>query len=334
MIKIYDNTLSLLGVINNFASFQFKRELRNKGSFSLRIAKNKANTEYLQVGNIISLDPDTSGIIIERVVSQNNAGEMIEVRGTSLLGILNYRITRGYTNTGKTETLAKDIVNDNLVGATDTNRNIAIMSISTDGARGTSQSFDSDNEPLLKALERLLAYDGYGHKISFEGSSLVYEVIPGVDKSSSIQFSNKIFNLTEATRVISNSNYKTFVYFDGTTVSSTYGSATGLNRIEVYLKDSLTDSTANRCKQELDGKYYKTDSITGKIRIVGNPFEYKTSYDLGDLVTVIFDNEIFEVQITEVFEVYDGKGFTLSLTFGEPRRDFADIITDIKEREK
>jgi hypothetical protein len=196
------------------------------------------------------------------------------------------------------------------------------------------QTFESVNEPLLKALEKLLSVDDYGHKITLDGTELTYDVIVPVDRTDSVQFSNKIFNLDEATRTQSSSNYKTFVYFEGTTVTGTYGTDTGLNRIEVFVKDSSTDNTTDRSKQELNGRYYKTDAIDGKIRIVGNPFKYKTDYDLGDYVTVIFDNEIFEVQITEVTETYDNNGFRLDLTFGTPRRDFADMITDIRESEK
>jgi hypothetical protein len=334
MIRIYDNTLTQLGVINNYTVFQFKRELRNKGQFTLKIAKNKTNTEYLQVGNIIAKDAETSGIIVDRVVKQTKDGQMLEIKGTSLLGILNYRITKAYTNTGATETIAKDIVDTNLINATDTDRNVSILSITTDGLNGTSQNFDSTNEPLLKALEKLLSVDDYGHKITLDGTELTYDVIVPVDRTDSVQFSNKIFNLDEATRTQSNSNYKTFVYFEGTTVTGTYGTDTGLNRIEVFVKDSSTDNTTDRSKQELNGRYYKTDAIDGKIRIVGNPFKYKTDYDLGDYVTVIFDNEVFEVQITEATETYDNNGFRLDLTFGTPRRDFADMITDIRESEK
>ena len=335
MIWVYDTSLTALAAINNYTSFQFKRELRNKGSFTLAIAKNKQNTEHLQVGNIIAMNPETSGVIVERTVSQSSAGEMLIVRGTSLLGILNYRITRAYTKTNKTETVAKDIVDVNMVSAVDTNRNVSSLSIAADGAGGTSQVFDSANEPLLKALERLLSVDNYGQEITLQTSGLVYDVIKGTNRSASVQFSNKIYNLTEASRTISTSNNKTFVYFDGATVTNqTYGTTTGLNRIELYLKDSTTDTTADRCKQELQGKYYKTDAISGKIRIVGNPFEYKTHYDLGDTVSVIFDGTVFQVQITEVMEKYDSNGLSIDLTFGTPRRDVADIISDIKEREK
>jgi len=236
--------------------------------------------------------------------------------------------------TNATEYLAKVLVEDNIISATDTDRNVSILTSTEKLGLGSVQTFESVNEPLLKALEKLLSVDDYGHKITLDGTELTYDVIVPVDRTDSVQFSNKIFNLDEATRTQSSSNYKTFVYFEGTTVTGTYGTDTGLNRIEVFVKDSSTDNTTDRSKQELNGRYYKTDAIDGKIRIVGNPFKYKTDYDLGDYVTVIFDNEVFEVQITEVTETYDNNGFRLDLTFGTPRRDFADMITDIRESEK
>ena len=334
MIKIYDDTLTLLGVINNYSKLQFKSELRNKGAFTINIAKNKTGVEHLDVGNIISLDADTSGIIVEKRTRQNANGEYVEVKGTALLGILNRRITRDYDLSMVSESIAKHVVNTSMVNATDTDRNISILSIATDGANGTTHEFVSLNEPLIKALERPLSVDGYGHKITLESTGLVYDVIVPVDRTDSVQFSNKIHNLREAERVESDANYRTVVYIDGIGASGVYGSATGLDRREVYVKDSNTNDINDRALQELNGKYYKTSAISGRIRITGNPFEYKTDYNLGDYVTVIYDGQIYEVQITQATETYDTNGYNLDLVFGTQTRDFADLITDIKESER
>jgi len=92
MIFIYDNTLTQLGAINNYASFNIKEQLRGVGNFILSIAKIKSGTEYLVPGNFISID-GKSGLIVSRELSQTQ-GQFLIIKGTTLLGILNQRIAR------------------------------------------------------------------------------------------------------------------------------------------------------------------------------------------------------------------------------------------------
>ena len=338
MITIFNTSLAQQGVVTNYSSLTFRRQLRGIGSFALSIAKDKKNTEYLIKGNVIAIDSTTAGVIVDVFEDQTENGVFLQVSGKALVGILGDRITKDATTNyvDKTETIAKAIVNKNCIDATDTNRNFSNFDLIADSARGSSQTFDTLNEPLPKALERLLAIDNYGHQIyiDFANKKFKYDVIVNTDRSASVQFSNKIHNMKKSKSHQSNSNHKTFAYIDGNGVSNSYGSATGYSRKEIYLKDTKIDVEADlpdRASQDLSGKYYETNSIDAVIKVSGNPFVYKTDYDLGNIVSVNINGTLYELQITEITEIYTNQLVDIILTFGTAARSSSNIINDIKE---
>jgi hypothetical protein len=90
MIRVYDQTLTQLGVIADYKC-RFKRELRGAGSFEITVS-NAAAQGLLQEDRIVALDDDTNGIIVDIDDSQDKKGNPIVAKGTGLLGILAYRI--------------------------------------------------------------------------------------------------------------------------------------------------------------------------------------------------------------------------------------------------
>jgi hypothetical protein len=236
----------------------------------------------------------------------------------------------------RTESIVKDFIDELMVSATDTDRNISILSIATDQARGTAQTIplSEKDQRLDRLVEAVLSIDDYGHKISLDltNTKIKYDIIVGVDRSDDIQFTEDFFNLLEISRHVSLSNYRNVIYMNGDGVSGEYGSATGLSRREISVTDSkltTTDQLSDRADQELQGKYYKTESIQGAIRMIGNPFQYPGDFDLGDLVTVVFKNIEYMVQITEIEETRNGNDRDIQITFGTPQRSLAKVIADM-----
>jgi ribosomal 50S subunit-recycling heat shock protein len=236
----------------------------------------------------------------------------------------------------RTESIVKDFIDELMVTATDTDRNISILSIATDQTRGTAQTIpvSEKDQRLDRLVEPVLAIDDYGHKISLDltNTKIKYDIIVGVDRSDEVQFTEDFFNLLEMNRHVSVSNYRNVVYMNGDGVSGEYGSASGLSRREISITDfklTTADLLSDRADQELQGKYYKTESIQGVIRLEGNPFQYPDDFDLGDLVTVVFKDTKYTVQITEIEETRNGDKRDIQVTFGTPQRTLAKRIADM-----
>lgn len=336
MIFIYDNALTQLGVISNFKSLDFLSQLRGVGKFSLTIDANKSNVEYLVKGNIINID-DTCGIIVSRKLRQDASGKKLVIKGTGLLGLLTQRIIATMVlGTYATETHAKSLVNCNCGTTAAADRKFANFTVATNGSNGTSQYAKDLAKPLLSVCERILALDDYGHKIYINGSNLTYDVIVPVDRTASVQFSENIQNVKVLEHTSSNSNYKNVAYIEGDGVWNEVGTDTGYSRREVSLKYSGISVEADLidpATSDLKKKYQQTENIAFVARISGNPFVYKTHYDLGDEVTVVSDGVAYEVQITEVREIYSSIGREIYLTVGTPERYLSEQIKDIKESE-
>jgi len=333
-IKIYNTSLSQIGVITNYASFQPVNQLRGIGSFSLRIAAKKKGIDLLQEGNLLELEGSTM-IILSRNDTDEADGSFVTISGHSALELLNRRTAVAFAATDKTETLAKQVVEDNIVAPLDGDRALANTQLSPDQGRGSTQALSIADEPLIKPLETLLAIDGYGHKISLAaGNKLEYEVIVGTDRSASVQFSANLHNLKNSSRQRSRSNYKNVVYIDGDGVSATVGSATGFDRREVYIKNNKISSTldlTDRANQELAGRYFEADTIQARIRLASALFVYGVDYFLGDIVSVVSGGTVYELQITQVTQSYSEQGEDLVVDFGIPVRSSAEQITDIRK---
>ena len=335
MITIYDNSLTQLGIVNNYNDFYIKKQLRAKGMFSIRIAKNKPGTDLLQIGNFIKGGQGISGKIVERLTEQDSDGQFLTIKGTTLLSLLNQRVTVEYSGTLSAETLAKKIVNDNCVDAVDTDRNFANMVVDTDTGAGSNITLTTKSDPLIKTLENVLGVDDYGHEIIIEGGQLIYRVIIPTDKTAAVQFSNKVGNINTSKEVLSNSSYKNFMYIEGDGISSTYGTATGFDRKEGYAKDGRISTTAgltSKALQELNSKYRETVSVDATLRVTNDFFKYDVDYTLGDFVSIVLNDTVYTVQITEYIEQRGANGRGVKLTFGMPRRGVAEIITDLEEK--
>ena len=112
-------------------------------------------------------------------------------------------------------------------------------------------------------------------------------------------------------------------------LSRTVGTATGCTRREVYVdagdvtKDeagNTLNATQRNAAMDAAGAAVMvsaTEAFTADVDPNGN-LRYKTDYDLGDIVTVDSRELGMRVnaRITEIKEVYEGKGLSLSLTLG------------------
>ena len=122
-------------------------------------------------------------------------------------------------------------------------------------------------------------------------------------------------------------------------LSRTVGTATGRARREVYVDagdvtkdDAGTTLSAAQRSAAMDDAgnaelIQATEAFTAEVDPYGN-LKYKTDYDLGDVVTVDSRELGMRVnaRITEIKEIYEGKGLGLELTLGYGIPSFAKTV--------
>jgi len=333
MIFIYDDGLNQIGLLSNYEYLSFTKNLRGSGSFEIRISENKVGTEFLQIGNIIALDDYNVGIIVERELNQSSEGRGLILRGFSIEAILSYRVmTESFTN-DYSEALVKNIVDKHCVNADDSNRDIDILEIVANEDRGTVQNIEGYLETLDVVLDRILSVDNYGYRIFINSGVLKFDIIEPRDLTASVMFSNKLYNVDDAKKNNSSSNYKNVVFMQGQVdlYSYDYESKIGIERKERGLVNSEIDSSDladDFGQQILNSNNYEIETIEINIRMNGNPYVYGIDYDLGDVVSVGFDNTIQELQIVGINITRDEKGERISLAFGNQARSIKQLIKD------
>ncbi len=341
-LRIISPQFELLGEIDNYESLQFTRRHYRSGEFELHINVNKNLTETLAEDNLIMLGSDTKkvGIIRHSEVSLGQDGtksETLIVKGYTLKSILMRRIVQVdssgyYRNSGKVETIMKDLVNKNCITPVEPDRIIANFINATDQMRGGEGVAQYRYDNLADALEDMSNFYDIGWDVNLDitNSKFVFDVIPGKNLTAAqevlppVIFSTDFDNILGQNYINSGISFKNVAYAGGKgdeelRLIQKIGTASGLQRHEVFLDCSSSENV-----DELIANGTKSLSDLGKVIsysadiIPNNSFKYGIDYDLGDRVTV--QSKKWGVQldtrIIELKEIYEPSGFKLEATFG------------------
>ena len=160
-----------------------------------------------------------------------------------------------------------------------------------------------------------------------------------------VVFSKQYENLNDVTYTYSDNKYGTVFYIGGEgegeerkIVRLAMGEESGEELREVFIdakdirQEELSDSEYEEALlergKEKAADYVKIESIEAEVEDTN--FIYKEDWDLGDLVTVQKSEwEItLNVRITEVQEVYEDGGVSITPTFGDALPETLDLSED------
>ena len=340
---------SLLGVIDNYESLQVIKRFYAVGEFELHINANKNNTEFLQKNNILlflKLDDDKSvpcvaGIVMHRenqMADDGSTTDELIITGTTLQGLLSRRLclptgTDGYdSEIGKQETIMKAFVKNNIVAASDTDRNISNLVIATDQQRGIADSWRAKYNVLSDMMSTIGTYAKLGWDVlySIPNKQFIFDVYQGKDHSAnqstlnpvifSADFDNiKAEHFTEDILNSANVGYCGGQGDDNNRLIQKVGSGAGLERQETFIDCSNAADATELITQGSQKLAEMAEVKTFEFQIIPNiSFTYKIDYDLGDTVTVVSRRWGIQMdaQITELKEIYELGKNDLEVTVG------------------
>ncbi|MCK9575650.1 MAG: siphovirus ReqiPepy6 Gp37-like family protein [Clostridia bacterium] len=232
------------------------------------------------------------------------------------------------------------------------------------------QTPDGSRDNLADELEILSTAAELGHRITFdpENSTLKFDIYVGLDRSTEQTqnvpaiFSREFENVLTQEYTDSDDNLKNVALLNGifktgsgetevnTPVSVTAGSATGLDRYEEYI-DGGTQSESTK---DADGnvititqaqyesaltdtgtadlaEHQEVETFDSTIDINSN-LVYKTDWDLGDICPCLNKQwgVVVNARITEITEVYEESGTTITPTFGNNVPTIIDKIKNMR----
>jgi hypothetical protein len=342
-IAILDSTLSQVAVIDDYQSLLYTRAWHDVGSFEFIINSNLLQSEYVTKGNFILVDNNYRkiGIITEtekHVGRNGKIDETIRAKGYEAKYILSRRIvippsgSDRYQYTDDVETIMKNVVSSQIVSATDTDRNDALITVSASAGIGPTIQISSRYKNLLEELQGLSLSTGCGYFMEFVPATkkLNFDISLGVDRTSGqtsnarVIFSSAYDTIKEATLTESEISYKNLAYIGGQGEGSARNvrtvfdgtEPTGLNRREYFIDardlSSNTDLDA-RAADSLEANSFSMFIDASALEY--GQFKYETDYNLGDIVTIQELGVSQDVRITSVSESWSAGSYDIQMTF-------------------
>jgi hypothetical protein len=325
-----------MGAIEKITTMRWTRRWHTAGAFELEMPYDKSVFNELKCENLIR-HGNEAGIIEYVRLSTDESGENIVCGGRFLLGYAARRLVLGTVSiAAPAETVMTQLVTDSMTGG---GRAFAGLTVAATQGRGTAMDYQAANANLLAEIESISMLSGLGVTIDTDGSSMIFKVLQGVDRTAEQNANPRAIFSAEFENVLTqeydidtgDSGTVAIVATDKDSIVETVGTATGRLRREIYVAASGLDKDENgnalneaqkRALMQQQGKTALanapiSESFTAEVNPYGN-LKYKTHYDLGDIITVSSKRWGVQVdaRITEITEVYGADGETLELTLG------------------
>ncbi|MFD3261850.1 siphovirus ReqiPepy6 Gp37-like family protein [Paenibacillus lentus] len=326
-VRVLDPEFNLLGEIDDYESLQFTRRFYRSGEWEMHIALGKQNLEALQNDRVIVVgnDPEKCGIIIQRDIVQDEQGiETLVVKGTTIGGVLNRRITvtDSYDRIrGSAETVMKHYIANHLTNSIYPDRNIPVFSIAQDLGRGKQTPWQTRFEPLDVVVQEIAEWCDIGWlvRLDFAMKKWVFDVLEGRNLTAGqsvlppVIFSHEFDNIKSQQYMDSYLQYKNVGYAGGKgeeedRLIQLVGSGAGLNRREVFLDCSSAEDVLELVEmgEQKLAEHKQITTYNGQVLNTGS-FVYQKDWDLGDRVTL--QNKkwglTMDSRIIEVKEIYE-----------------------------
>ncbi len=336
-IFVYTPTLELVGIVDSFSSFRWRRKYYEPGEMELHcsITTNAINT--LQLGRIIQINGRSDAAIIESVELQE--GGDLTVKGRMLSCCLDWCVIDAEYNFYNAA--YADIIR-NLIAAHGTGERLNPLLTLGDTLTTGTVTVQISHRELLPVIEKLArACDiGYRVRLDVANKKWVFDLYQGVDRTAEKHEDIAIFS--DIYNDIANTKYTC----DGTeyrNVAVVYGEGEGADRKKVIVDNSDGGSKrilyvdANDVRKEEGmsdadyiaaltargqsklGEHEKAENFESDI-LTTSQFEYKKDWDLGDVVTIKYTSwgKQTDQRICEVEEVYEKGYMQVTPVFGTP----------------
>lgn len=307
-ILIYSpDDLSLVdGIISRkLNSCMWNLRFYDAGSFQFNLNRNP-----FRIGDIIQ-QGEKSGIVMKLYQDYNQT----IVYGYTLNAVTKFRhIYKTKTYEGTPESIITQVATQTLTLGERAIPKLSILQKQTTNDEQQVLVFDNSNvfETLLKFCKLTeISYD-----IKFSGEGLVFKCVQGRNRTDTCMLGRRYRNMESLEYTQDDYNSKNVVYssyedYEGKTIYTTTGNSAGLFRRETGTKNNNEAESIianNKLSQSLKGT-------------ANDKLKYKEDWELGDYVTVSFDDLITEKQIIEVQEVYEKSNTTIIPIFGEEKEN-------------
>lgn len=246
---ILNNNLEQVGVIDDYKSLIWSKRYNLLGDCEVYIEASKKNVQLLDRGNYILRNDDDMICRIETIEldTSTEEGDYLIVTGADCRKILNQRIIWTQTNfNGTSEDFIRKIINDNIINPSNQKRKISNFKLTQRKGFTETIEIQSTYDNLFDKIQSISELNGYGSKVTFDGSDFYFDLYKGTDRSTEqdvndvVIFSPDFENLISSKYRSDFSEVKTAALIAGDgegteRITTIVDNEEGLDRYELYV---------------------------------------------------------------------------------------------------
>lgn len=171
VFRVDNTTFELVGEVNNFSSLIWCDKYNGYASFEIWAPITDENAELFKKGYFVWCGGDTAGIIeIVKSEMDEDGNKTFNIKGRTLEAILTTRIIWGtYTASNKNvSTIMYEIVKNNCINNTYTNRNIPYLECAVDEFLGDKISLQKTGDEVYDAITDIASSADLGYNLLFK----------------------------------------------------------------------------------------------------------------------------------------------------------------------
>lgn len=344
--KYGEPKLSLLGVIDDFTSFNFTRSYSGIGEWQLVLDGSSLNAQRVKGMDFISIGEDKAGLVQHYEDTIEDGEHTLTFSGVELKGLASRRIVipptgEAYETFTKSspEYVIANLLTNQLLNPTVANRKIAGTLL--EYAQSTTKiRYDGRYQNLEEEIETLATAYNVGWCAYISDNVIKWKIWNGVDRTAAQTTNNRMI-LSYDYGTMSNSSLTiedqvpTYMVIAGQgegvdrAIAIIDKEKSALTRIETFLDardiedDSLLPQRGEQNLAEYGDEINYTATLSNQ---AAN--QYRNDFDLGDIGTIKDDkieNDL-DYRITAIEEVYEENQLSINMTFGYDKNQLKDAI--------
>lgn len=349
-LKLYEyngTQFVLQAIIDDYQEVSFEHNLYEAGTFIITINYNIPNATKFRKGLFIQFgdSPYDFGEIqrVQDSLGSNGKGSQTRtITGYDSRYILKRRVIKnlndgdGWAMTSKGEICMRSLIADQCGVNAETKRQLPITNTipAYADAIGKEYSVKEQGSNLYEVCKTIATQSEIGWRMNFNGQNLTLECYEGEDKSQLVQFSPTFDSLSNGEFIDTNESFSNAVYISGKGQNSEKdlyegedGTPNGLDRFESWADESqMTNDSEYEAKAlSMLTQYGQTLQMSGN-GLAKCPYIYKEQYEVGDWITVGFNDKKVVVQILSVTERWAWNKYDINFSFGKPKNNLADQL--------
>lgn len=344
--KYGEPKLSLLGVIDDFTSFNFTRSYSGIGEWQLVLDGSSLNAQRVKGMDFISIGEDKAGLVQHYEDTIEDGEHTLTFSGVELKGLASRRIVipptgEAYETFTKSspEYVIANLLTNQLLNPTVANRKIAGTLL--EYAQSTTKiRYDGRYQNLEEEIEMLATAYNVGWCAYISDNVIKWKIWNGVDRTAAQTTNNRMI-LSYDYGTMSNSSLTiedqvpTYMVIAGQgegvdrAIAIIDKEKSALTRIETFLdaRDIKDDSLLPQRGEQNLAEYGDEINYTATLSNQAAN-QYRNDFDLGDIGTIKDDkieNDL-DYRITAIEEVYEENQLSINMTFGYDKNQLKDAI--------